>query len=110
MEKLWENIKKTFKESVSTAAEKTEEYTKLGKAKLDILAVKRKISKNFTELGGLIYDAAKEKKTKDVLESPEVKVLINTLTELDNELSKKESVFEELSKKEAPEEEGKKKE
>ena len=37
MEKLWERIRKSVVEGVSVAAEKTEEFTKLGKLKLEIL-------------------------------------------------------------------------
>ncbi|MFC1694426.1 hypothetical protein ACFL1R_13095, partial [Candidatus Latescibacterota bacterium] len=66
---LWEKVKKSVVEGVSVAAGKTEEYTKLGKAKLDFLAVKRKISKQFAELGGIIYDAVKAKNVDEVLDS-----------------------------------------
>jgi len=100
MEKLWEKIKKSVMDGVQTAAEKTEEYTKLGKAKLDILAVKRKISKNFTELGGLVYDGVKEKKGADALKSDDVTALIDSLKGLEEDLRKKESALEEMTKKE----------
>ena len=99
MEQLWKKIKKSVMEGVTTAAEKTEEYTKIGKAKLDILAVKRKITKNFTELGGIVYDSVKEKKAGEALESPEAKKVINTLEDLEKELSEKEAVFEESKTK-----------
>jgi len=105
MEKLWEKIKKSVIDGMTTAAEKTEEYTKIGKAKLDVLAVKRKISKNFAELGGLVYDAVKEKKDEEVLKSEEFKNLIKTLKELDRELEEKETALEELTKKEEAEKE-----
>jgi len=105
MEKLWEKIKKSVIDGMTTAAEKTEEYTKIGKAKLDVLAVKRKISKNFAELGGLVYDAVKEKKDEEILKSEEIKSLIEALKELDGELEKKEAALEELTKKEEAEKE-----
>ncbi|MBT4484390.1 MAG: hypothetical protein HOC71_12020 [Candidatus Latescibacteria bacterium] len=121
MEKLWEKIKKSVDvdwgkikksvaEGVSTAAEKTEEYTKMGKAKLDVLGVKHKISKKFTELGGIVYDAAKDNKTKEVFQSPEVQVLIKSLNELEAELGEKESSFEELKNTSETEESNEKKE
>jgi len=100
MEKLWEKVKKSFKEGVTTAAEKTEEYTKIGKAKLDILTVKRKISKNFTELGGIVFDAVKEKKAEEALKSDEVTALIGALSELEKDLEEKEKAYEEATKKE----------
>ncbi len=105
MENLWGKIKKSVMEGVSAAAEKTEEYTKIGKSKLDILAVKRKISKNFSELGGIVYDAVKEKNADKVLKSPEVKKLIDSLDELEKELSGKEKKLEDITKKEDSKEE-----
>ena len=110
MEKLWEKIKKSVAEGVTYAAEKTEEITKLGKAKLDILGVKRKISKNFTEIGGLMYDAIKDGKAEDVLKSSELKVLVSSVKDLEKELSEKEGEFENLKKKVEPEEKENKKE
>ena len=104
MEKLWEKIKKSVVEGVTFAAEKTEEITKLGKAKLDILGVKRKISKNFTELGGLMYDAIKDGKAEDVLKSSELEVLVSSVKDLEKELREKEEEFENLKKKVEPEE------
>ena len=97
--KLWEKISKTVVDGVTTAAEKTEEYTRLGRAKIDVLSVKRKVTKNFTELGGIIYDAAKSGQTGEIFESPEVVVLIDSLKALDKELEEKEALFEEMKKK-----------
>lgn len=103
MEKLWQKIKQSVVEGVSTAAEKTGEYTKIGKAKLDVLSVKRKISKQFTELGGIVYDAVKEKKSGEVLDTPEAKEIINTLKDIEKELREKEDAFEKLKTKTEPE-------
>ena len=108
-QKLWEKIKKSVMEGVTTAAEKTEEYTKIGKAKLDILAVKRKISKNFTELGGIVYDGVKDKKGEAALKSDKVKVLMEKLNKLDEDLDKKEAALEEMMKKESKKEKAEKK-
>ncbi len=102
--KLWENIKKSVEDGVKTAAEKTEEYTKLGKAKLDILAVKRKIGKNFTELGSIVYEASKDKKAADILKSEDVKSLIDIIKGLEEDLDNKEEALEEMTKKESGEE------
>lgn len=96
MEKLWEKIRKSVAEGVSIAAEKTEEYTKLGKSKLEILNTKRKISKIFTELGGIIYDSIKAGNTEEILKSSIVEDLIDTLKQLESELDSKEQKFEEM--------------
>jgi hypothetical protein len=108
MEKLWDKIKKSVMEGVTTAAEKTEEYTKYGKAKLDILSVKHKISNAFTELGGLVYDSIKINKGDDVLKSEKIIKVLERLKKLDADLEKKEKNLEELNKKEKTEQPDKK--
>ena len=55
MSPLWEDIKKKLKEGVTVAAEKTEEYTKIGKVKVEILNINRNIDKTFTNLGREVY-------------------------------------------------------
>ena len=95
---LWDKIRKSVTEGMTTAAEKTEELTRLGKAKLDVLAIKRRISKQFTELGGLAYEASKDKKPEEAFKSPEISVLIDTIAELEAGLARKEAHFEELKK------------
>ncbi len=99
MEKLWERIRKSVAEGVSVAAEKTEELTKLGKLKFEILNTKRKISKTFTELGSMNYDAFKGGKSNEIAKSSEVKDLINTIKELEAELDGIEQKFDEMKKK-----------
>ena len=101
---LWEKIRKSVIDGVQVAAEKTEEYTKLGKIKIEILNLKRKISKSFTELGGITYEAIKGGTAKKELESDKVNAIIETLKELDSELEAKEKLYEESAKKEVSEE------
>ena len=104
MEKLWVRVKKTLVDGMSVAAEKTEEVTKLGKAKVDILTTKRKISKAFTELGGIAYDTIKTGKTDKMLEADEVKALISQLKELEAELDIREEKFDDLMNQKPDEE------
>ena len=100
---LWEKIRKSVIDGVQIAAEKTEELTKLGKIKIEILNIKRKISKNFTELGGITYEAIKEGTAKEELESDKVNTIIETLKGLDSELEEKDKLYEDSAKKEESE-------
>ena len=99
MANLWERISKSFVNGVTVAVEKTEEFTKLGKAKLEILNTKRKISKSFTELGGITYDAIKTNKTEELSKKSEVKELVKTIKELESDLAGKEETYGDLKKK-----------
>ena len=99
MENLWGKIKKSVIEGASYAAEKTEELTKLGKIKIEILNVKRKISGQFSELGGITYEAIKAETVEKELASDTVKALTETIKGLESELETKEKKYDELSKK-----------
>jgi len=99
MENLWERIKKSVTEGAAYAAEKTEELTKLGKAKIEILNIKHKISKSFTELGGVAYDFLKKGDTDALGSSPEITAIVKTLKKLERELDEKEKAFEAMKQK-----------
>ena len=99
MENLWGKIKKSVVEGASYAAEKTEELTKLGKIKIEILNVKRKISSNFSELGSITYEAIKAENVENELASDTVKALTEIIKGLENDLTTKEKYYDELSKK-----------
>lgn len=95
-ENVWGKIRKSVVDGVTIAAEKTEEYTRLGKAKLDVLAVKRKITKKQTDLGALIYEAVKEGRSDGVMDSDPIRNMVVEMGILDNEMAEKERVYHDL--------------
>ena len=99
-EDLWGKIKKSVTEGVTVAAEKTEELARLGKAKLDVLNTRRKITKKHGEMGSLVYTMLKAGKPgADILKTAEVQNLVEVLKSLDTEMAKKEKLYESLRKK-----------
>jgi hypothetical protein len=96
---MWGKIRKTVTEGVAIAAEKTEEYAKLGKAKLDILATRRKISQKRTELGGIVYAAMKDGKEKEILTAKNLKSLVGELDTLETELARTKKQYDTMKKK-----------
>lgn len=98
MSPLWKDIKKTLKEGVSIAAEKTEEYTKIGKVKVEILNVKRNIDKTFAELGQEAYDLIKKDKTSPLAQNDKIKKLTATIEDLKKSLKEKEAEIETIKK------------
>jgi DNA helicase IV len=105
MASLWNDIKKNVgdwatkaadkaTEFSRDAADKAEELTKLGKVKLDIFQINREIEKQFTKLGGTVYEKILEQKKN--IESDES--VINSVEEIRN-LEKKLRVKEEEYKK-----------
>ncbi len=96
---VWGKIKKTVADGVAVAAEKTEEYTRLGKAKLDILTIRRSITQKRTELGSAVYAAVKEGRTDAAFTSDAVRGYIAELDRLDKELEDKQAQYDVLRKK-----------
>jgi hypothetical protein len=56
MDTMWDKIKKSLKDGATLSMEKIEEYTKLGKLKIEELSAKRKIERNFMDMGERSFD------------------------------------------------------
>ncbi|OQX55598.1 MAG: hypothetical protein B5M53_04040 [Candidatus Cloacimonas sp. 4484_209] len=96
METLWEKVKKGF----ILAAERTDEFTKIGKLRIDIAGIHRKIKQNFEELGGKVYAQLKSGKRKKAIEdNADVKRLVDEIKELEKELIKTEKEINEIINK-----------
>lgn len=83
------------KEGAKIAAEKSEEYTKIGKLKFNIRTLHNQAEKHFTELGGLVYDYAKPP-YENPLSSTEVKDLVEKIKTLEDEIAELEKEVEHL--------------
>lgn len=102
MSTLWEDIKKALKDGYITAAEKTEELTRIGKTKIDIASLKRQIDKKFNQLGGLTFQLVTGKKAIDIARHEEVQKLAQEITQLEKEIKDNERKIEEIKAKERP--------
>ncbi len=96
MPSLWEKVKKSVKEGVTVAADKTEEYTRIGKIKLDIAGLNRKREKQFAELGEKVYHLFGEKKAGGISQDKGVKDLVAGIKALEDELEEKKKKIEEI--------------
>lgn len=99
---LFEDIRDGIRDGIALVADKTDEYTKIGKLKVEILSIKRNIEKLFTELGGRTYEIMKEASPKDVRKDEEIKHLVEELKELEEKLdAKKDEIKAVKEQKEA---------
>lgn len=96
MANLWDDIAKTIKESVDTIVEKTEQLSKIGKIKVDIINIKRNVEKNFTELGGKVYHIIVEEKKTQVATDKKVKEILKSVKQLENDLQEKNRQLEKV--------------
>jgi uncharacterized protein YoaH (UPF0181 family) len=82
----WERIKKSLKDGATMSMEKIEEYTKIGKLKIEEMAAKRKIERNFSDIGERVYDLIKEGNGRGVAEDLAVKKNVENIDSLKTEL------------------------
>jgi phenylalanyl-tRNA synthetase alpha subunit len=91
-----DDLANLFKKGISTVAKKTDEYTKIGKIKVDIIGIKRDIDKNFNELGGKTYQLIVEENNSKVAANDEVKTIIETIKDLNKKLEAKKDELEQV--------------
>lgn len=99
MANLWDDIAKTIREGVDTVVEKTEVLTKIGKIKIDILNIKRNIEKNFSELGGRVYQLITKEKETEISTDKEAREVIECIKILEKELDNKKSELAKVKSK-----------
>ena len=84
----------SIRDGLELVVDKTEEYGKIGKLKVDIFSVKRNIEKQFTELGGRTFEILTSEGTKTVAKDTEVKKIVEELQALEEQLKNKEAEIE----------------
>ena len=92
MDSLWDKIKQSVKESASVAAEKAEYLGKIGRARLDIAETRHAIRDRFADLGGQVYESMKAG-DNDLAASAEIQGLVNTISDLEDELQSREGAL-----------------
>lgn len=95
MSTLWNDIAKTVRDSVDSVVSKTEELTKIGKIKIEIISIKRNIEKQFAELGGTVYHLIDEKKTS-IPSNADVKEIVEKVKKLEQQLNAKKEELEKV--------------
>ena len=87
---LWEEIKKEVSGGFQTVADKTSEYSRIGRIKIGVLGIKKEIEEKFIELGGRVYQQALEENKKNIDDDMHISQLILQIKELEQELKKNE--------------------
>jgi prefoldin subunit 5 len=86
MSTFWESLKKNLQQGVQTVSEKTDELTKIGRLKIEVIAVKRDIEKLFVELGGRVYDILQNQKKASFSKDDEIKKLVERVEKFEKKL------------------------
>ena len=88
---LFEDIKNGIRDGIELVVDKTEEYSKIGKLKVDILGIKRNIEKLFSELGGQTYELLSKEEKVDLAGDEEIKRLVDDLKAQEEKLDAKKN-------------------
>jgi hypothetical protein len=102
MDTVWEKIKKGLRDGAVYSMEKIEEYSKIGKLKVEEIAAKRKITRNFIDIGERTFDLMDSGKGPDVDGDLAIKTSmenIKALREEIEEINRKIAEIQEASKK-----------
>jgi len=89
-----DDLSNALKKGISTIARKTDEYTKIGKIKVDIIGIKRDIDKKFNELGAKTYQLIVEQNNTKVAADEVVQKLIEEVKGLNRQLQEKKEELE----------------
>ena len=82
MDVVWEKIKKSLKDGAVMSVEKIEEYTKIGKLKVDEMSAKRKIERNFLDIGERFYDLSQDGREGGASEDLAIKKALTNIAAL----------------------------
>ena len=93
---FWDDLTTMFKKGVSVVAKKTDEYTKLGKIKVEIIGIKRDIDRNNTELGTKVYQLIVDENNTRIAANDEVKEIIDKIKALNEKLNLKKEELEQV--------------
>lgn len=110
MEEFWVKMKNGIKDGAAFSATKIEQYSKIGKLKIEQFGLKKKVEGLQADLGVRLYDLIKEGKGATAEEDIAVISFIEKIDEHEAEIEKLtveiEAIREETAEKqEAPEEE-----
>ncbi len=86
----------SIRDGLELVVDKTEEYGKIGKLKVDIFGIKRNIEKQFTELGGRTFEILTGDGPKTVSKDDEVKQIVEEIQNLEEQLKQKEAEIEKV--------------
>jgi hypothetical protein len=95
---MWEDLKKTVKSGLSTAAAKTEEYTKIGRAKLDMMNLNKSLSGTLEDLGLETYTQITAGAKGLNLQNAKVKEMVEKIGQIKQSLKDKEAEIETIKK------------
>ena len=79
-------LKKGIKDGAALSIEKIEEVSRIGKLKIEEFTAKRKIERNFIDMGERVFELIQDKKEAEIAADILVKSLVANIIKLQEEL------------------------
>jgi hypothetical protein len=102
IDNAWEKIKKGVREGAAISIDKIEEYSKIGKLKVEEFATKKKIEKNFVDIGQRLFELVEDGKHPDGANDMAIKKAVSDIRSHKEELisieKKIKAILEEAKK------------
>jgi len=108
MSSLWEDVKNAILDGYVYAADKADELTQIGRAKVEILRVNRTIARTMSEIGGRVFDLFDAGREADIPDDPAIAKAVHSIRALKDELAKLEQDIERIRAERAQRGEGQK--
>ncbi|HAJ79743.1 MAG TPA: hypothetical protein DCO75_08215 [Fibrobacteres bacterium] len=86
MDNAWEKIKKSIREGAALSFEKIEEYSKIGKLKVEEFATKKKIERNYVDIGERVFELIDTDEKNDITGDVLIKKSISNIRTLKDEI------------------------
>lgn len=98
MGSFWNDLKKTVQHGLKVVVSKTEEYTQIGKIKVEIIQLQHNLKQAYQELGREVYSKILKTTKTSLSKDAKVCALVSKIQKLEQELKEKEKELE-LAKK-----------
>jgi len=86
MPKIWRSLKENLQRGFKSASDLTLEYTKIGRIRMETMAIKKEIEEKLIELGGRIYDETVRMDSEEIILDTKMKHTIQKLKDLEDDL------------------------
>lgn len=96
MSSLWEDVKNAILDGYVYAADKADELTQIGRAKVEILRINRTIARTMSEIGGRVFDLFEAGSGADIPEDPTIAKAVQSIRGLNEDLKRCELEIERI--------------
>lgn len=98
---LWREVRSNLGEWTTQAAERGEKLARVGMHQVDRYGIHRRLSRQFTELGGEIHAILAQGEASELLDREKIRAIMDRIGELERELKAKEAEIAALKQKSA---------